>query len=208
MVETREAMLQAGVRLYRSVSGDLLKGLTAGAVAREAGYHRQTFYRYWETQADYVGDLILWLLGSERAPAMDGLIVLAGDPDVDLEKITRELVTHDIGRVLDDPEVTMRIGLALMNAINRGTGQGRGEAYYRATTQRLVDACRLLLERCDLEMAPGYDVTDLIRALQAISIGFALQALASTTGRPDVVPVSQRAVTALFEAMTRPVGAA
>ena len=44
---TREQLLDAGIRLFREGRATILRSLTAGVVASEAGYHRQTFYRHW-----------------------------------------------------------------------------------------------------------------------------------------------------------------
>ncbi len=203
--DTREAMLAAGVHLYSTLAGESLRALTAGAVANEAGFHRQTFYRYWSTQSDYVADLILWLLGADQAPSMNGAVLLA-EGGADLETFVANLPAHDIGHVLDDEDVRMRIGLALVQAINPDSGRGRGEAYYRATMSRLVEAYRSLLERWGLQMAPGFSEVDLVRTMQALMTGFALQALAKADGRPDSIEAAQRAVVAMVQGMTRSVG--
>jgi AcrR family transcriptional regulator len=204
VAETRAAFLRAGVRLYQARAGESLKVLTAGAVAEEAGFHRQTFYRYWTTQSDYVADLILWLLGNERAPSMDGAVVLA-EAGADLEGFVRDLPVHDIAHVLDDEQVRMRIGLALLQAINPTTGQGRGEAYYRSTMKRLTEAYETLLVSWGRELAPGYTIVDLVRAMQALGTGFALQSLAMADGRLSGVAAARRAVAAVIEGMTQPV---
>jgi len=74
MPETKVAMLDAGVRLFSAQAGELLKGLTAGTVAQEAGFHRQTSYRYRDTHAEYVQDLVRHLMAPPVALLL-GLVV-------------------------------------------------------------------------------------------------------------------------------------
>lgn len=193
MADTRTALLDAAVRLYSTGGAEQLKGLTAGAVAEEAGFHRQTFYRYWGTHAEFVQDLVRHVLASA-----DGVTVLAERP-ADPEDLALHLVDHDLARAMADPMVAMRIGLLMTNAVGRARPRAHGmEAAVRAYDELLADWGR--------EMAPGCTTAMLARMVQALVLGLVVESKAGVDG-PDGAGVLATAIRALFESLTRPVPA-
>jgi len=207
MTETREAMLEAGVRLYGTLAGDLLRGMTAGSVAQEAGFHRQTFYRYWDTQAEFTQDLIRHVLSPPSTPVADGVSVIPeseGGP-VDLATFARDVAHHDFARVVDDRRVAMRIGLNVMEALTSPALAALAERYYEASISKLADAYDEALAGMGLEPAPPLTSRDLARMIQGLLLGLVLQAKVARDD-PHAGELLERAVAALLEGLTRPVG--
>jgi AcrR family transcriptional regulator len=203
MRDTREAMLEAGIRLYSSRADELLRGLSAGTVAKEAGFHRQTFYRYWDTHAEYVQDLVRHVLDRDAEPVADGATTLPPPRPADLESFARELAHHDFLRVLEDPRVMLRIGLIVMQAHDRGAPRELAQEYYDSLISQVAEGYESLLEATDRVPAAGMTTRDLARILQALVLGLVLQAK-SGEDDPHASVLLERAITALLTTLTEP----
>jgi AcrR family transcriptional regulator len=205
MVDTRTALLDAGVRLYGSSAADLLKGLSAGAVAEEAGFHRQTFYRYWDTQAEYVQELQRHVLATVDAPVADGVTVLADrrGPVEDLDGFARELARHDFVRILEDDRIWARVGLIVMQALDTPALSDAAKAFHDATMDRLADGYEDLLDAFGRRAVAGTTPRDLARILQALVLGLVLQAKFADDD-PDASELLERATRALLLGLTEP----
>ena len=126
---TREQLIEAGIRLFREGRATILRSLTAGTVAAEAGYHRQTFYRHWDTQCDYVGELmeVVFAIGEppvERRSLID-------TPASTFEDRVRQHARKEIDRLWDDPKGAVRIGLLAMGQLSEGRPRELAEAFYQ-----------------------------------------------------------------------------
>ena len=206
MTDTRSALLDAGVRLYGSNASELLRGLSAGAIAQEAGFHRQTFYRYWETQAEYVQDLMRHVLGTSGSPVADGVTELpqrCPEP-VDLDAFARDLAHHDFVRVLEDPRVMMRVGLLVMQALDTAPLTGLLEDYYETTLDRVTAGYDELLAVLGREPLEGTTTRDLARTMQALLLGLVLQAK-SADDDPHASVLLERATATLLAGLTQPI---
>src|SRR5262245_53836893 len=204
MIETREALLQAGVRLFGNLAGDLLKGLTSGEVAREAGFHRQTFYRYWPTQAEYVQDLVRWLLTVEGTPTADGAEVLSRrSMPGDVHGFAFELARLDFATLRDDERARMRVGLLMMEVLRDEPVADLTQQYYDETMDRLAAAYGDLLEHWRLELIPGLTTRDLARMLQGLLLGLVVQTKAAHD-EPHGAQLFEWAACALITDLTRP----
>jgi len=203
LAETRTALLDAGVRLYGSNAAELLKGLSAGAVADEAGFHRQTFYRYWDTQAEYVQDLVRHALDVADSPVADGVAALPTRRAVeDLDDLARDLAHHDFARVLDDPAVMLRVGLLVMHALD-AEGERLAQRYYDTSIGRTAEGYDELLATLEREPVDGTSTRDLARILQALLLGLVLQAK-SGRDQPHAGALLERATLVLLDGLTRP----
>ena len=113
MTDTRVELLQAGVMLYSRLRSSHLQSLTAGRVAAAAGFHRQTFYRYWDTQAEYVQDLIRFALDGANDAAGEGISAGAdGEPEPsEFEPFVRALARDGFARFRSDPMRDFRFAL-------------------------------------------------------------------------------------------------
>ena len=199
--ETRTALLDAGVRLYGSNAAELLKGLSAGAVADEAGFHRQTFYRYWETQAEYVQDLVRHALDPGDSPVADAVTELPSThPPADLEDVARDLAHHDFARVLEDPAVMLRVGLVAMQALDEGQAQRCFEVWI----DRVAEGYDELFATLGLEPADGTSTRDVARTLQALLLGLVLEAKFAKD-ETHGAELLERATLVLLEGLTQPV---
>ena len=201
---TRDDLIDAGMRLYAARSNDLLRGLTAGAVAKEAGYHRQTFYRYWDTHAEYLQDLVRHALDRESGPTADGATTLPHPgPASDLESYARNLARHDFLRVLEDPRVMLRIGLIVMQAHDDDAARELAQNYYEMLIGEVTEGYEDLLEATGRVPADGTTTRDLARILQALVLGLVLQAK-SADDDPHASVLLERAITALLTSLTEP----
>ena len=203
--DTRTALLDAGVALYGRDASQLLKRLSAGAVADEAGYHRQTFYRYWDTQREYVQDLLRHILGPTRPPVGDGITVLPEQREVpaDPEAFVRDLSRHDFARAMTDPVGAMRVGLLMMNALADGQPRELLQDYYDRTMTTVAAGYDDLLAAWGREMVPGHTTRDLARMIQAVVLGLVIQSKGAADDPPGDV-VLATAIHTLVESLTRP----
>lgn len=168
---TRDRMLAAGIRLFREGRLAILRSLTAGTVADEAGYHRQTFYRHWETQNDYVADLIELAF---RPPAPDrrarGLVL--GPPPSTFEERVRHEVGQELERLDQDPLVSVRIGLLAMGQLQEGRARELAEAFHRDAITTLQTRWGELLQASGRRPAPPRTLEDVARAVRGCLNGF------------------------------------
>ncbi len=204
MTETREAMLEAGVRLYSTLAADLLRGMSAGAVAKEAGFHRQTFYRYWDTQSEYVRDLIRHVLAPPDRPVADGAAVVAEYHDgVDMASFIHDMARVDFVQAIEDRSAAMRVSLLMMEALGGGEPAEQTAAYYERTMVLAAQSYEVLLQRWSLELVPPSTTRDLARMVMALVLGLVVQAK-SCEDDPHASVVLERAVATLLEGLTRP----
>lgn len=203
MTETRQALLEAGVRLYSTMAGDLLKGLAAGDVAREVGFHRQTFYRYWDTQGEYVNDLLRHVLSPGPSPVADGVAGLDDDGEMDLEVLVSRIVPHDLARVLDDPRIMMRVGLASMRAFDDDPLAIQAQGLVGGALEEMATGYEALLDRVGRRLRPGVRSEDLARAVGGLLLGVVLQQWLAGPD-PDSRLLVERATVALIEGLTEP----
>jgi AcrR family transcriptional regulator len=208
MTDTRTSLLDAGVRLYGSNAAELLRGLSAGSVADEAGFHRQTFYRYWETQAEYVQDLMRHVLVAARAPVADGVTDLPTRRGVpgDLEDLARDLAHHDFVQVFEDPAVMLRVGLVVMQALDQSALGDQAQAYYDTTIDRVATGYQGLLDGIGRQPVDEVSARDLARIVQALLLGLVLQAKTADDD-PHASTLLERATTAILAGLTQPIEA-
>jgi AcrR family transcriptional regulator len=172
---TRDDLLNAGISLYQRLSSSLLRGLTAGDVATEAGYHRQTFYRYWDTQAAYVSDLIRHVLA--LAGAADGVEILPDRRSKGLspEDLVRDIARYDYRKHAEDPVVALRIGLLSMQALEGAELSDLAQSSYDADMDRVAEGFAELLADWGREPIAPLATRDLARLQQALLTGLLLQ---------------------------------
>lgn len=204
MNDTRDALLMAGVQLYSHLRADLLRGLTAGRVAETAGFHRQTFYRYWDTQAEYVQDLVRFVLDGHRGATPDGAGTRPDGPSghVDFESFVRERAHHDFERFVNDPMGPLRVGLFAMRG-GAPEVEALLEQFYERVMAELAAGYDALLRDWGREPTPPYGARDIARVLQSLGLGMALSV---SFAREAVSPkqLHEQATVDILTTMTRP----
>ena len=168
---TRDRLLAAGIRLFREGRLAILRSLTAGTVADEAGYHRQTFYRHWETQHDYVADLIeLAFTPAPADPRGRGLVL--GPPPSTFDERVRAEVQREFERLDQDPLVSVRIGLLAMGQLKEGRPRELAEAFHRDAIATLERRWAEVLDLSGRRPAAGRTIEDVARAVRGCLNGF------------------------------------
>lgn len=110
---TREVLLDAGTNLLARASRDqFARVLTVSAVSAEAGRARQTFYRYWETQAEYVEELVRYITDPRHSRSSDRLASLSEEADrldpADPSAEIRRMSSRTFERFTGDPAQAAR----------------------------------------------------------------------------------------------------
>ncbi len=94
----RRQLLDAGATVLRRAATDvMLRALTVRAVTKEARRSTGAFYHYWDTQADFVRDLIPYVLQPDAVLADDqlvGEVTVAADHDVTLDEMMTMFDAH------------------------------------------------------------------------------------------------------------------
>lgn len=174
---TRGELLAAGVRLYSEPSLKLLRRLTAGAVAEEAGFHRQTFYRYWDTQEEYVDDLVAFVLDDDAAPVADGVDVVPDRREVagrTFAQMVADIARYDVQRMRGDPLLDARVGLWSLRD-GRPEIDERLTAAHDQVVARLTESYERLFARWDRAPKPPFTYQDIARLLDALLAGIVLR---------------------------------
>ena len=112
---TRERLIQAGFRLWlEEPPAVLFSGFSVSRIAKAAGVTRATFYAYWPTADDYLGDLASELVDGAHQLGYDRLVSTTagtvgmsrgGAVGVMLESCAREF-----DRLVNDPALRVRLG--------------------------------------------------------------------------------------------------
>jgi AcrR family transcriptional regulator len=207
MRSTKAELLDAGIRLYGSMSGDLLNGMTVRAVTREAGFHRQTFYRYWSTQAEFVQDLIVHVVDPKRAPVADRVADEArrrASVSARLEDVVESIARHEFVKLATDPLAPVRMGLLMMNELTTPMMRELTQSYYDRAMASLADAIGFGLEQWGRRPVPGLTTKELARMCQAMLSGLVVHAKAAIDEPPaeDLLVI---ALQGLFDTFTEPV---
>ena len=204
--ETREQLLDAGVELFEQASCELLRGFTAGAVADAAGFHRQTFYRHWDTQAAYVADLVRHVLSPDASAAYAGTVLGRQRRIPSPEAFVRDLAHHQGGRIAEEPRLSMRVALGMMGVFADPEFVGDARRYLDAVLDGLTAAFDTLLEAWGRRLCDDVSTRDLVRAVQAMIVGLAVQDRYGVD-RWSSVDLLERSFTTLIEGWTVPVDA-
>lgn len=175
---TREALLDAGTNLLARASRDqFARVLTVGAVSAEAGRARQTFYRYWETQADYVEDLVHYITDPRRSPSSDRLAALSGEAERldtdDPAAEVRRMSGRTFERFTGDPAQAAR-SLLLTVHPNDELVADRVRDLYRANDAAAADGFRAIGATLGIEPRPPFTHETVALLFNALRSGLLL----------------------------------
>ena len=177
MTDTRVELLQAGVTLYSRLRSSHLQSLTAGRVAAAAGFHRQTFYRYWDTQAEYVQDLIRFALDGASDAAGEGISAgVDGELEPsEFEPFVRALARDGFARFRRDPMRDFRFALI---ATRGGTEEIDDllDDFIGRVRRDATGGLDALLRAWGREPTAPYTTPDIAIAVESLAIGLSLAA--------------------------------
>lgn len=158
---TRDRILDAGVAIWNGLDpAVLLGGFTAARVAEAAGVTRSTFYSYWPTTADYVGELVAHLgtLDSTDYPAIVARAGLIDTRDVSATDIPRRIIEDcavHLGVASADPTLGLRLAF-LAKADQPQVAEALREVYRRSDEAQYA-TFRQSLKRWGRELREPFD---------------------------------------------------
>ncbi|MCB1005031.1 MAG: TetR/AcrR family transcriptional regulator [Acidimicrobiales bacterium] len=205
--ETREQLLEGAMRLLAESSRDHLRRvLTAGAVAKAAGLHRQTFYLYWSTQAEFVDDFVRYVTDPGHSPSSERLATIdedledaSDDPAAEVRRMSRRTYEH----WAEDPVHFARMVLWATHP-NDDLVRQRMEALYRANDEAAAKTFGAVGDAWGIEPRPPFTLDTIALLFNALRDGLMLQLMI----RGDDAPASffGDVHLAMSQAVTRPVG--
>lgn len=175
---TRDKFIEAGVRLCREGRATILRSLTAGTVADEAGFHRQTFYRHWATQGEYVDALLEHVFSIRHVPAGRRAAVVEKRSGA-FEDLVRDQVRGEFDRLWRDPNASVRMGLLSMGQLRDGRPRELAEEFHRDAIDRLAVAFAEIFDACGRCPAEPHTIEDVARAVRGQIGGFLTEAALS-----------------------------
>lgn len=187
--DTREALLEGAMHLLAESSRDHLRRvLTAGAVAESAGLHRQTFYLYWSTQAEFVEDFVRYVTdpahssSSERLTQLDDDLEDASD-DPALE--VRRMSARTYQSWVDDPVHFARMVLWATHP-NDEVVRECMQRLYQSNDAAAAESFAAVGEAWGIEPRPPFTLESVALLFNALRDGLMLQMMI----RGDEIPAS------------------
>lgn len=186
--DTREAMLEGAMQLLAESSRDHLRRvLTAGAVARAAGFHRQTFYLYWRTQSEFVDDFVRYVTDPAERPAYtrlgrldDDLEDATDDPSLEVRRMSRRTYREWV----DDPVHFARMVLWATHP-NDPLVRERMRALYGANDAAAARGNERIAEAWGIEPRPPFTFETIALLFNALREGLMLQLMIRGEDVPD-----------------------
>lgn len=187
--DTREALLEGAMRLLAASSRNHLRRvLTAGAVAESAGLHRQTFYLYWRTQAEFVDDFVRYVTdpahssSSQRLTHIDDdLEDASDDPAVEVRRMSRRTYQSWV----EDPVHFARMVLWATHP-NDELVRSCMQELYQANDEAAAEAFASVGEAWGIEPRPPFTIETVALLFNALRDGLMLQLMI----RGDEIPES------------------
>ncbi len=182
-------MLDGAMRLLAESSREHLRRvLTAGAVAKSAGLHRQTFYLHWSTQAEFVDDFVRYVTdpatstSSERLTQIDhDLDDASDDPATEVRRMSHRTYR----RWAEDPVHFARMVLWATHPNDKHVHE-RMRELYEANDDAAAAAFGAIGDAWGIEPRPPFTLETVALLFNALRDGLMLQLLI----RGDDVPAS------------------
>lgn len=172
--------------LAESSRGDISRVLTTGAVAEQAGLHRQTFYLHWGTQAEYVDDFIDYVTDPTVSASSDRLANLAEDlpgPADDPATEVRERVTETYQLWVDDPVHVARMVLWSLHAKDERVA-ARLRALYAVNDLNTAEGYKAIGDQWGLEPRPPFTYESIALLFNALRDGLLLHLTIDSSSVP------------------------
>lgn len=173
--ESRDRLLAAGSSLIHELpTSSFLRSLTARGVAARAGYSQGAFYHHWETQEDYVSDLVDWMLDpsrADRAQAVAKAQVAAAA--VGTTEAVGGVAVASVREAMRSEAFAAEVILWAQHSTNELIAE-KIRALQRRISADTLDAVRFLFAEHGWSPAPGLTAEGVAEAMVAIVRGFAL----------------------------------
>jgi AcrR family transcriptional regulator len=190
---TRERLIQAGFRLWLDEPPAVLfSGFSVSRIAKAAGVTRATFYSYWPSADDYLGDLASELVDGSREVGYDRLVTTTagsvgmsrtGAVGVMLESCAREF-----DRLVNDPGLRVRLGF-LSKMDDPEVGPKMRECYRAAEAVKL-EAYKMVGEQWGREARPPFDEAMAHTVYQMVGEALAARHVIDPEGMPaEIYPL-------------------
>ena len=185
--DSRLRLLKAGTALLaESNRGDLSRVLTTGAVAERAGLHRQTFYRHWASQAEYVDDLVEYVTDpavSSQSDRLERLAERMPDPADDVADEVRERSAETFRYWTDDPVHVSRMVLWALHAADAHVAE-RLRDLYRTNDGNTAAGYKAIGDQWGLEPRPPFTHESIALLFNALRDGLLLHLTIDSSGVP------------------------
>lgn len=193
--QTRQRLLDAGSQCVRQDPGAALASLlSAQRVAVAAEHHRDTFYRYWDSSAEFVSAWASHVLGKGSASlaATEPLLAaLAATQPSEAEGLVRAAAELNFRASLHDDQLGARLLLLaastapLGSAVDATAVRERFRAYYVGLNESVLPAYRAALRAWGRRLVPGFDLKEMAVVLTAVVEGLVQRWLVDPDSVPD-----------------------
>ena len=210
---TRDYLLEAGLSILLEEPVDVAL-LKASRVTRRAGVTSGAFFHYWETQQDFVKELLDYSLEGERFRhhTFDGvaeiLEPLLERGEVDLSESEREEALREAGQKSVEALSESPVFAVEMALWSRHLHDDDIKNRLKEHRQELDDQAKRLygklLEQWGLEPREPYTLERIAAILSALANGLAIRRAIDPDALPDEHRFFGELVLALLPAMTRP----
>lgn len=175
--DSRRRLLEAGMALLaESNRSDLSRVLTTGAVAERAGLHRQTFYLYWGSQAEYLDDFVDFVTDpavSSQSERLERLADLMPDPTDDPAAEVRDRSAETFSHWADDPVHVSRMVLWALHGAD-GQVAERLRQLYRANDEHTAAGYKQIGDQWGVEPRPPFTYESIALLFNAVRDGLLL----------------------------------
>jgi AcrR family transcriptional regulator len=157
---TRARLLHAGFRLWLDEPPAVLfSGFSVSRIAKAAGVTRATFYSYWPSADDYLGDLATELADGSREVGYDRLVTTtAGSVGMSRNGavgVMMESCAREFDRLVNEPALRVRLGF--LSKMDDPEVAPKMRECYRVAEAVKVEAYATIGEQWGREPRPPFD---------------------------------------------------
>ena len=185
--ESRDRLLGAGSSLIHELSTkEFLRSLTARVAAR-AGYSPGAFYHHWETQEEYIADLVDWLLDIDRAEsarAVDGFFADAAH--VGTEEALGAVAVASVREAMHSESFIAQLILWAQHSSDAMVGEKIRDLQRRISANTLAQF-QVLFSEHGWAPAEGLDAEVASEMVCALVRGFALRCAVDEDVDPEMI---------------------